>query len=38
MYKSRDAPLSSADISIFSPEIDKFCYIKKYTYKLYFDT
>ena len=30
-------PLSSADISIFSPEISKFCYIKKYRYKLYFD-
>ena len=31
-------PLSSADISIFSPEISKFCYIKKYTYRLDFDT
>ena len=31
-------PLSSADISIFSPEINKFCYIKKYRYRLYFDT
>ena len=30
--------LSSADISIFSPEIRKFCYIKKYRYRLYFDT
>ena len=30
--------LSSADISIFSPEISKFCYIKKYKYRLYFDT
>ena len=30
--------LSSADMSIFSPEISKFCYIKKYRYKLYFDT
>ena len=30
-------PLSSADISIFSPEINKFCYIKKYTYRLEFD-
>ena len=29
--------LSSADISIFSPEISKFCYIKKYRYRLYFD-
>ena len=31
-------PLSSADISIFSPEISKFCYMKKYRYRLYFDT
>ena len=31
-------PLSSADISIFSQEISKFCYIKKYRYRLYFDT
>ena len=30
--------LSSADISIFSPEISKLCYIKKYRYRLYFDT
>ena len=31
-------PLSSADISIFSSEISKFCYIMKYRYRLYFDT
>ena len=31
-------PLSSADISILSPEINKFSYIKKYRYRLYFDT
>ena len=31
-------PLSSADISIFSPEISKFCYIKKYRYGSHFDT
>ena len=31
-------PLSSADISNFSPEISKFCYIKKYMYRLHFDT
>ena len=31
-------PLSSADISSFSPEISKFCYIKKYRYRLHFDT
>ena len=31
--------LSSAEISsIFSPEISKFCFIKKYRYRLYFDT
>ena len=30
--------LGSADISIFLPEISKFCYIKKYRYRLYFDT
>ena len=31
-------PLSSSDISFFSPEIGKFCYIKKYMYRLHFDT
>ena len=31
-------PLISADISNFSPEISKFCYIKKYMYRLHFDT
>ena len=31
-------PLSSGDISIFSPEISKLCYIKKYRCRLYFDT
>ena len=31
-------PLSSPDISIFSPEISKFCYIKKCRYRLDFDT
>ena len=31
-------PLSSADISNFSLEISKFCYIKKYMYRLHFDT
>ena len=29
--------MSSAEISIFSPEISKFRYIKKYTYRLEFD-
>ena len=31
-------PLSSADISNFSPQINKFCYIKKCMYGLHFDT
>ena len=31
-------PLSSADINIFSTEISKFCYIKKYRFILHFDT
>ena len=31
-------PLRSADISNFSPEISKLCYIKKYMYRLHFDT
>ena len=30
-------PLSSADISFYSPEISKFCYIKKYRYRSHFD-
>ena len=30
-------PLSSADISNFSPEISKFCFINKYMYRLNFD-
>ena len=30
-------PLSSADISIFSTEISKFCYIMEYRYRLHFD-
>ena len=30
--------LSSAGISIFSPGINNFCYIKKYRYKLHFGT
>ena len=30
--------LGVADISIFSLEISKFCYIKKYRYRLYFNT
>ena len=31
-------PLSSAGITIFSPKIDKFFYIKKYRYRFHFDT
>ena len=31
-------PLSSANVSIFSPEISNFCYIKKFRYRLQFDT
>ena len=31
-------PLSSANISVFSPEISKFRYIKKYRYSLHSDT
>ena len=38
IYESRDTPLEFADVSIFSPEISKFCYLKKYRYRLYFDT
>ena len=29
---------SFSDISIFSPEISKFCYINKHKYRLHFDT
>ena len=36
VYEPR--PLNFADISIFSPEISKFCYIKKYGYRLHFST
>ena len=31
-------PLNSADISIFSSGIVNFCYIKKYRYRLHFNT
>ena len=37
-YKSHDTPLSSADISNYSPEISNFCYIKKHGYRLHFNT
>ena len=38
IYESRDTPTDVSDVSIFSPQISKFCYIKKYRYRLYFDT
>ena len=38
IYGSRNTLLEFADISIFSPEIRKFCYIKKYRYRLHIDT
>ena len=38
IYKSRETPLSSAEMNIFSPEISNFHYIKKYRYRLHFDT
>ena len=31
-------PLSFAEISIFSAEFSKICYIKKYRYRLHFGT
>ena len=31
-------PVSSAYVSIFLPEISKFCCIKKFRYRLYYDT
>ena len=34
--ESSDTSMTSAYISIFSPEISKFCYIKKYRYRLHF--
>ena len=37
IHKSSDTLLSSADVSIFSPEISNFCYIKKYRYRLGFN-
>ena len=37
VYEHVTHSLSSADISIFSPEIAKFCYIKQYRYRFLFD-
>ena len=36
--ESHDTLFSSADINIFSSEISKISYIKKYRYRLYLDT
>ena len=36
--KSRDKLLEFADISNFSSKISKFCYIRKYRYRLHFGT
>ena len=36
IYESRDIPV--AGISIFTLEISKFCYSKKYRYRLHFNT
>ena len=38
IYKSRDTPLSSADISVCSPVISNFFYIEKCRYWLHFNT
>ena len=38
LCESHDTLFSSADISIFSSEISKISYIKKYRYRLYLDT
>ena len=37
MHNSRDTFLEFCWLSIFSPKISKFCYIKKYTNRLEFD-
>ena len=37
-YKSFDIPWSSVDIRNFSPEIENFCCVKKYKYRLHFNT
>ena len=38
IYKSRDTLFEICCYHHFLPEISKFCYIKKYRYRLYFDT
>ena len=37
-YESHDPPLIPGDTGIYSPEISKFGYIKKYSYILHFGT
>ena len=38
IYKSRDTPIKFCWISIFSPKISNFSYIKKYRHRLHFNT
>ena len=38
IYESRDTPLEFCWHQHFSPQISKFCCIKKYRYRLFFDT
>ena len=38
IQKTYKVSLSSADISLFSPEFSKFCYIKKHRYRSPFNT
>ena len=38
IYESEDIPLDFCWHQHFSPEINKFCYIKKYRYRFHFDT
>ena len=36
-YLKKIQKMCSADVSIFSPESSKFCYLNKYRYRLHFD-
>ena len=38
IYESRDAHVEFCCHKNFLPEINKFCYVKKYRYRLHFDT
>ena len=38
LYESRDTPLEFCWHQHFLPEINKFCYIKKYRYRFHLDT